>query len=84
MGDYQLGPLAIKITMRNDRLYAFGSGQPAPFGMIATSDTEFYFNDAASGIRFVVDDKGKANQFILKIGGKEMPVSRVSETKPGS
>ncbi len=84
VGDYQLGPLAIKITMRDNRLYAFSPGQPAPFGMIATSDTEFYFNDAPSEIRFVVDEKGAVNQFILKMQGKEMPVSRVTEVKSGS
>jgi CubicO group peptidase (beta-lactamase class C family) len=83
-GDYQMGPLAIKIWMRNGRLYAQGTGQPTPFGMIAMSDTEFYFNDAASEIRFIVDDKGSVNQFMLKMDGKEMPVNRVSEMKPGS
>jgi CubicO group peptidase (beta-lactamase class C family) len=83
-GDYQVGPLAIKIWMRNGRLYAQGTGQPTPFGMIAMSDTEFYFNDATSEIRFIVPDKGTVNQFILKMDGKEVPVNRVSELKPGS
>jgi CubicO group peptidase (beta-lactamase class C family) len=84
VGNYQLGPLAIKITMRNKRLYAMTAAQPAPFGMIATSDTEFYFNDAASVVRFVVDDKGAVNQFMLKIGDKELPVTRVVEPQPGN
>jgi CubicO group peptidase (beta-lactamase class C family) len=84
VGSYQLGPLAIEITMRNGRLYAFAPGQPAPFGMIATSDTEFYFNDASSEVRFVVDEKGNVNQFMLKMGDKVMPVNRVAEPKPGS
>ena len=70
--------------MRNGRLYAFGTGQPAPFGMIATSDTEFYFNDTSSEVRFVVDDKGVVNQFMLKMGDKEMPVPRISQSQPGS
>lgn len=83
VGSYQFGPLAIAVTMRNGRLYARGPGQPAPFGMIAISDTEFYFNDADSEIRFVVDEKGDANQFVLKISGKEMTVNRVAEPKTG-
>lgn len=83
VGSYQFGPVNVKITMRNGRLYAFGTGQPAPFGMIATSDTEFYFNDAASEIRFVVDEKGNVNQFMLKMDGREMPVPRVAEQKSG-
>lgn len=83
VGSYQFGPVNVKITMRNGRLYAFGTGQPAPFGMIATSDTEFYFNDAASEIRFVVDEKGNVNQFMLKMDGREMPVARVAEQKSG-
>ena len=83
VGNYRLGPLEIKISMRNDRLYGMSPGQPAPFGMIATSDTDFYFNDAASEIRFVVDNKGAVNQFMLKIGDKEMPVLRITEPKPG-
>ena len=83
-GSYKFGPVAVKITMHNGRLYEFSTGQPSPFGMIATSDTEFYFNDTASEIRFVVDEKGAVNQFILKMDGKEMPVNRVSEPKQGS
>lgn len=84
LGDYQVGPLAIKITMSNGRLYAFGTGQPAPFGMIATSDTEFYFNDTVSEIRFIVDEKGKVNQFMVKMFGKEFPAARVAEAKAGN
>ena len=82
VGSYQLGPLAIEITMRNGRLYAFAPGQPAPFGMIATSDTEFYFNDASSEVRFVVDEKGNVNQFMLKMGDKVMPVNRLRLVPP--
>jgi CubicO group peptidase (beta-lactamase class C family) len=84
VGNYQFGPITVKISMRNGRLYAFGTGQPAPFGMIATSDTEFYFNDTSSEVRFVVDDKGVVNQFMLKMGDKEMPVPRISQSQPGS
>ncbi len=84
VGSYQLGPLPITITMRNGKLYAFAPGQPAPFGMIATSDTEFYFNDADSAIKFIVDEKGNVNQFTLNMNGKEMPVNRVTEPKVGS
>ncbi len=84
VGDYQMGPLNIKITLRNGRLYAFAPGQPAPFGMIATSETDFYFNDAGSEIRFVVDPDGKVHQFMLKIDGKTMPVSRAPEPLRGN
>ena len=84
VGNYQFGPITVKISLRNGRLYAFGTGQPAPFGMIATSDTEFYFNDTSSEVRFVVDDKGAVNQFMLKIGDKEMPVPRISQSQPGN
>jgi CubicO group peptidase (beta-lactamase class C family) len=77
VGDYRVGPLDVKVTMQDGRLYAFGTGQPNPFGMIAFSDTEFYFNDVASEMRFVVDEKGKVN-LILRFDGKEMPASRVS------
>ena len=54
------------------------------FRHIATSDTEFYFNDTSSEVRFVVDDKGVVNQFMLKMGDKEMPVPRISQPQPGS
>jgi len=84
VGDYQLGPLDIQISMRNGRLYAFSTGQPTPFGMIATSDTDFYFNDAASEIHFVVDPDGKVRQFMLKMDGKTMPVSRRNEQTSGN
>ena len=84
VGSYQMGPMNVEITMRNGRLYLMSTGQPAPFGMIATSDTDFYFNDTIPEIRFVVDDKGKTNQFLFKIDGKEMPVSRTAEAKPGN
>jgi CubicO group peptidase (beta-lactamase class C family) len=79
VGNYQVGPLAVQITMHNGRLYAQGNGQPVPFGMIATSDTEFYFNDTVSEIRFVADSKGDVSQFILKMDGKEIPVQRIPQ-----
>ena len=52
--------------------------------MIATSDTDFYFNDAASEIHFVVDPDGKVRQFMLKMDGKTMPVSRRNEQTSGN
>ena len=84
VGDYQLGPMAIKITMRNGGLYTMSTGQPAPFGMIATSDTEFYFNDTIPEFRFIVDEKGNANQILITMGGKEFPAARVTESKAGN
>jgi CubicO group peptidase (beta-lactamase class C family) len=82
-GDYELGPLKIKITFKNGRLYAIGTGQPLPYGMIALSDTDFYFNDTVSEVHFITGDDGKVNQFILKLDGREMPVNRVAEPLPG-
>jgi hypothetical protein len=84
VGDYQLGPLAIKITLRNGKLYTWSTGQPAPFGMIATSDTEFYFNDTIPEFRFIVDEKGDVNQIMIKMGGKEFPAVRVNQPKVGN
>jgi len=79
VGEYQVGPMKLQITLRNNRLYAFSAGQPVPYGLIAVSDTEFYCNDAPTGIRFVVDEKGMANQIALKIGDKELTAVRVVE-----
>jgi hypothetical protein len=84
VGDYQLGPMAIKITLRNGKLYMLSTGQPAPFGMIATSDTEFYFNDTIPEIRFIVDDKGGVNQILIKMSGMEFPAVRVNQPKAGN
>ncbi|MGD0356231.1 MAG: serine hydrolase [Terracidiphilus sp.] len=81
VGDYHLGPLAIKITMRNGKLYMLSTGQPAPFGMIATSDTEFYFNDTIPEFQFIVNEKGIVNQILIKMGGKEFTAIRVNEPK---
>jgi len=50
----------------------------------ATSDTDFYFNHASSEIHLVVDDKVAVNQFVLKMGDKEMPVRRVPKPKSGN
>jgi CubicO group peptidase (beta-lactamase class C family) len=36
VGDYQLGPAVLQITMQRGRLYAFVKGQPSPYGLIAT------------------------------------------------
>ncbi len=84
LGDYQVGPLNVRISMRDGKLYAYGTGQPAPFGMIATSDTDFYFNDVASEIRFVVGADGKVDQFLLKMDGKTIPVNRIAVLPSGN
>jgi hypothetical protein len=76
--------MAIKITLRNGKLYMLSTGQPAPFGMIATSDTEFYFNDTIPEIRFIVDDKGGVNQILIKMSGMEFPAVRVNQPKAGN
>jgi hypothetical protein len=81
VGDYQLGQLAIKVTLRNGKLYTWSTGQPAPFGMIATSDTDFYFNDTIPEFRFIADEKGSVNQILIKMSGREFPAVRVSQPK---
>jgi CubicO group peptidase (beta-lactamase class C family) len=84
VGDYQLGPLTLKISERNGKLYALGNGQPAPYGLIATSETEFYCNNAPTGIRFVADSSGAVNGIVVTIFDKQYPASRVLAPKPGN
>jgi hypothetical protein len=82
-GEYQVGPLTLQITVRNGKLYALGTGQPVPYGLIATSDTEFYCNDTPSHLRFIPDEKGAVNQIIVKFGEKEFPLTRVAAPRQG-
>jgi len=83
VGEYEVGPLKVQISMRNGKLYAFGTGQPTPYGLIAVSDTEFYCNDAPSQIRFVKDEKGDVNQMMVNMGGKDLAINRVTVAKTG-
>jgi hypothetical protein len=83
VGDYQIGPYTVKFTLRNDKLYALGTGQPTPYGLIATSDTEFYCNEAVSVIRFVPDEKGNVNRIAVKMMGREMELTRVAPPGQG-
>jgi len=83
VGEYRVGPLKVEITLRNGRLYALGTGQPNPYGLIAVSDTEFYCNDMPTWIRFVKDEKGEVNQVIVKLGEREIPASRFVAQKAG-
>jgi CubicO group peptidase (beta-lactamase class C family) len=82
-GEYQLGPMKLEITLRNGRLYAYSAGQPTPYGLIAVSDTEFYCNDSPAGLRFVVDEKGNANQIAVKIGALALTAARLDAQKQG-
>jgi hypothetical protein len=84
VGDYQLGPAILQITMRNGRLYAFVQGQPAAYGLIATSDTEFYLNDAPTEVRFVSDADGSVNSVKLKFGDKDLAAVRATMQKTGN
>ena len=84
VGDYQLGPLTLNISEHNGKLYALGTGQPAPYGLIATSDTEFYCNNAPSEIRFVADSSGTVNGIVVTIFDKQYPATRVLAPKPGN
>jgi CubicO group peptidase (beta-lactamase class C family) len=84
VGNYQVGPLTVEITMHGGKLYAFGGGQPVPYGLIAVSDTEFYCNDAPTIITFMPDQSGNTNQMMLKFGDKVFPTTRVAGPKPGN
>ncbi len=84
VGDYQIGPTILQITMRNGRLYAFVKGQPAPYGLIATSDTEFYLNDSPTDVRFVADADGAVNNIQLKFGDTDLSAVRAIAQKSGN
>ncbi len=76
VGKYTVGPLEVKITMKNGRLYAFGTGQRIPYGMVFYSDTEFFVNDGPQEARFVADASGKATQLVIHMDGKDIPLNR--------
>ncbi|HEY1986493.1 MAG TPA: serine hydrolase domain-containing protein [Terracidiphilus sp.] len=84
VGHYTVGPLSLDVTYHDGKIYVLGTGQPVPYGLIATSDTEFYCNDTPAILRFIPDDKGDVNQISLKFGDKEFPVIRVVEQKQGN
>jgi CubicO group peptidase (beta-lactamase class C family) len=84
VGEYQAGPLTVKITERSGKLYAIGNGQPMPYGLIAVSNTEFYCNDTPAEIRFVADAGAPASGLVVKLFGREIPVSRVVAQKGGN
>jgi CubicO group peptidase (beta-lactamase class C family) len=79
VGNYQLGPMTAEITLRNGKLYAFATGQPVAYGLVAVSDTEFYCNDAPTELRFVADEKGSITQMVVKFAGREMTAARAAE-----
>ena len=54
-----------------------------PYGLIATSDTEFYCNDTPALIRFVPDEKGNADKVAIRMGEKEYELTRVGAQKQG-
>jgi hypothetical protein len=78
VGNYELGPMTVQITLKNGRLYAFAPGQPNPYGLVAVSYTEFYCNDAPTQLRFVSDGKGVAGQIVLNLMGREMTAIRAA------
>ena len=83
VGEYHLGPIKLEIAMRNGKLYTLATGQPAPYGLIAVSDTQFYCNDSVAEMRFVKDSKGDVNQVVVTMGGKEYPAERTTMAKSG-
>jgi hypothetical protein len=83
VGEYQLGPLTAKVTFRNGKLYVLGTGQPMPYALIATSDTDFYCNDTPALIHFVADEKGAADKVAIKMGDKQFDLTRVPAPKAG-
>jgi CubicO group peptidase (beta-lactamase class C family) len=77
-GKYAAGPLEVKVALEEDgRLSAFGTGQRFPFVMIASSDTEFFFNEIESRIKFVLDDSGKSASCVVRLQGQEYVLNRV-------
>jgi len=83
VGNYQMGPLMVKFTLRNGKLYALGTGQPAPYGLIAISDNEFYCNDMPSVIRFIPGEKGNVDKASIRMGDKEFEMTRVPSDQQG-
>jgi CubicO group peptidase (beta-lactamase class C family) len=83
VGRYQVGPLTLQITVRNGRLYALGTGQPAPYGLIATTETEFYCNDMPAVVMFVPGEKGTVDRVTIRMSGKDTELTRVAEPKQG-
>jgi hypothetical protein len=55
-----------------------------PYGLIAVSNTEFYCNDTPAEIRFVADAGAPASGLVVKLFGREIPVSRVVAQKGGN
>jgi hypothetical protein len=84
VGDYEIGPTILQITMRNGKLYAFVKGQPVPYGLIATSDTEFYLNDSPTDVRFIADANGAVNNIALKFGDTDLSAVRAPAQKSGN
>jgi hypothetical protein len=60
-----------------------GTGQPVPYGLIATSNTDFYCNDTPAQIQFVPDEKGVVDRVAIKIGDKDVELTRVTAPKQG-
>jgi CubicO group peptidase (beta-lactamase class C family) len=83
VGEYHVGPLTAKVTLRNGKLYVLGTGQPVPYGLIATSDMDFYCNDTPALIRFVPDEKGDVHKVAIRMGEKEFELTRVEAAKQG-
>ncbi|HEY3704846.1 MAG TPA: serine hydrolase domain-containing protein [Terracidiphilus sp.] len=79
VGNFQLGPMTLQITLRNGKLYVYTAGQPNPYGLVAVSDTEFYCNDSPTLVHFVADEKGGVNHALLNLMGLEMTAVRVPE-----
>ncbi len=83
VGNYQVGPLTLQVTERNGKLYVLGTGQPAPYGLIAATDTEFYCNDMPASVLFSPDEKGTVDRVTIHISGKDIPLTRVAPPKQG-
>jgi CubicO group peptidase (beta-lactamase class C family) len=79
VGDFQLGPMLLKVTQSNGKLYVYSAGQPVPYGLVAVSDTEFYCNDSPTQVKFLADKGGGINQMYVNLMGLEMTAVRVAE-----
>ena len=56
----------------------------SPYGLIATSDTEFYLNDSPTDVRFVADADGAVNNIKLKFGDQNLSAVRATAQKSGN
>ncbi|MEM9859783.1 MAG: DUF3471 domain-containing protein [Bacteroidota bacterium] len=79
VGVFKLFPnFEITITLRDNGLYARGTGQN-PIEIFPWSETEFFFKSMDSQIKFEADENGNYRTLVLTQDGKRYP----GKKKPG-